>query len=135
MVPVATLELTKDNFKDTIENGGIVFIDWWAEWCGPCKAFAPVYQRVAAANPDITFAKIDTDKEQELATAFSIRSIPTLMIFRDGIPLFAQPGALPQESLEELVQKVKALDMDEVRRSLAQQREAQQGPGGPGPST
>jgi len=132
---VATLELTKDNFKDTIENGGIVFIDWWAEWCGPCKAFAPVYQRVAAANPDITFAKIDTDKEQELATAFSIRSIPTLMIFRDGIPLFAQPGALPQESLEELVQKVKALDMDEVRRSLAQQREAQQGPGGPEPST
>jgi thioredoxin 1 len=135
MVPVATLELTKDNFKDTIEKGGIVFIDWWAEWCGPCKAFAPVYQRVAAANPDITFAKIDTDKEQELATAFSIRSIPTLMIFRDGIPLFAQPGALPQESLEELVQKVKALDMDEVRRSLAQQREAQQGPGGPEPST
>jgi thioredoxin 1 len=135
MVPVATLELTKDNFKDTIEKGGVVFIDWWAEWCGPCKAFAPVYQRVAAANPDITFAKIDTDKEQELATAFSIRSIPTLMIFRDGIPLFAQPGALPQESLEELVQKVKALDMDEVRRSLAQQREAQQGPGGPEPST
>ena len=132
---MATLELTKDNFKDTIEKGGIVFIDWWAEWCGPCKAFAPVYQRVAAANPDITFAKIDTDKEQELATAFSIRSIPTLMIFRDGIPLFAQPGALPQESLEELVQKVKALDMDEVRRSLAQQREAQQGPGGPEPST
>ena len=132
---MATLELTKDNFKDTIEKGGIVFIDWWAEWCGPCKAFAPVYERVAAANPDITFAKIDTDKEQELATAFSIRSIPTLMIFRDGIPLFAQPGALPQESLEELVQKVKALDMDEVRRSLAQQREAQQGPGGPEPST
>ena len=130
---MATLELTKDNFKDTIEKGGIVFIDWWAEWCGPCKVFAPVYERVAEANPDITFAKVDTDKEQELAAAFGIRSIPTLMIFREGIPLFAQPGALPQEALEELVQKVEALDMDEVRRSIAQQS-SQQGPG-PGPST
>ena len=129
---MATLELTKDNFKDTIENGGIVFIDWWAEWCGPCKVFAPVYERVAEANPDVTFAKVDTDKEQELAAAFGIRSIPTLMIFRDGIPLFAQPGALPQEALEELVQKVKALDMDEVRRSIAEQQSAEQGPG---PST
>jgi thioredoxin 1 len=126
---VATLALTKDRFKDTIENGSIVFIDWWAEWCGPCTAFAPVYERVADANPDITFAKIDTDKEQELAAAFGIRSIPTLMIFRDGIPLFAQPGALPQEALDELVQKVRALDMDEVRRSISEQQAAQ----GPGP--
>jgi thioredoxin 1 len=125
---VATLALTKENFKDTIEKGGIVFIDWWAEWCGPCKAFAPVYERVAEANPDMTFAKIDTDKEQELAAAFGIRSIPTLMIFREGIPLFAQPGALPQEALEELVQKIKALDMDEVRRSIAEQQATQQGP-------
>ena len=131
---MATLALTKDNFKDAIEEGGIVFIDWWAEWCGPCKAFAPVYERVAEENPDITFAKIDTDKEQELAAAFGIRSIPTLMIFRDGIPLFAQPGALPQEALEELVQKVEALDMDEVRRSITEQQTAQQGPG-PEPST
>ena len=131
---MATLALTKDNFKDAIEKGGIVFIDWWAEWCGPCKAFAPVYERVAEENPDITFAKIDTDKEQELAAAFGIRSIPTLMIFRDGIPLFAQPGALPQEALEELVQKVEALDMDEVRRSITEQQTAQQGPG-PEPST
>ena len=131
---MATLALTKDNFKDAIEKGGMAFIDWWAEWCGPCKAFAPVYERVAEENPDITFAKIDTDKEQELAAAFGIRSIPTLMIFRDGIPLFAQPGALLQEALEELVQKVKALDMDEVRRSIAEQQTAQQGPG-PEPST
>src|ERR1700704_4838568 len=129
--PVATLALTKDNFKDTIEKGGIVFIDWWADWCGPCKAFAPVYEKVAEANPDITFAKIDTDKEQELAAAFGIRSIPTLMIFREGIPLFAQPGALPQQALEELVPKVRALDMAEVRRSIAEQQPAQ----GPGPST
>ena len=113
---MATLALTKDNFKDAIERGGMVFIDWWAEWCGPCKAFAPVYERVAEENPDITFAKIDTDKEQELAAAFGIRSIPTLMIFRDGILLFSQP------------------DMDEVRRSIAEQQTAQQGPG-PEPST
>ena len=122
---MATLALTKDNFKDTIEKGGIVFIDWWADWCGPCKAFAPVYEKMAEANPDIKFAKIDTDKEQELAAAFGIRSIPTLMIFRDGIPLFAQPGALPQQALEELVQKVRALDMDEVRRAIAEQQTAQ----------
>ena len=127
---MATLALTKDDFKDTIEKGGIVFIDWWAGWCGPCRAFAPVYERAAEANPDIAFAKIDTDKEQELAAAFGIRSIPTLMIFRDGIPLFAQPGALPQEALDELVQKVRAVDMDEVRRSIAEQQAAQDpGPG------
>ena len=129
---MATLTLTKDNFKETIEKGGIVFIDWWADWCGPCKAFAPVYEKVAEANPDVTFAKIDTDAEQELAAAFGIRSIPTLMIFRDGIPLFAQPGALPQPALEELVQKVRALDMDEVRRSFAEQQA--QG-ASPGPAT
>ena len=122
---MATRALTKDDFKDAVEKGGIVFIDWWADWCGPCKAFAPVYERVAEANPDITFAKIDTDQEQELAAAFNIRSIPTLMIFRDGIPLFAQPGALPQQAVEELVQKVRALDMDEVRKAVAQEQTAQ----------
>ena len=121
---MATLALTKENFKDALEKGGIVFVDWWAEWCGPCRAFAPVYDRVAEANPDVTFAKIDTDREQELASAFGIRSIPTLMIFRDGIPLFAQPGALPQDALEELLQKVRALDMNEVRNAFA---EAQKG--------
>jgi len=122
---VATRALTKDDFKDAVQKGGIVLIDWWADWCGPCKAFAPVYERVAEANPDVTFAKIDTDQEQELAAAFGIRSIPTLMIFRDGVPLFAQPGALPQEALEELVQKARALDMDEVRSA---QDQAARGP-------
>ena len=124
--PVATRALSKDDFKGAVEKPGIVFLDWWAEWCGPCKAFAPVYERVAEANPDITFAKIDTDREQELAAAFNIRSIPTLMIFRDGIPLFAQPGALPQQAVEELVQKVRALDMDEVRKAVTQEQAAQE---------
>jgi len=119
---MATLPLTTDDFKTTVEKGGILLIDWWAEWCGPCRAFAPVYEKVSGDNPDITFAKIDTEKEQQLAAAFGIRSIPTLMIFRDGVPLFAQPGALPQSDLEELVRKVRALDMDEVRRVLAERQ-------------
>src|SRR5919201_4949220 len=116
---MATLALTTDKFKETIEKPGIVFIDWWAEWCGPCRTFAPIYDKVSEDNPDVTFAKVDTDKEQQLAAAFAIRAIPTLMIFRDGVPLFAQPGALPQSDLEELVRKVRALDMEEVRRTIA----------------
>jgi len=119
---MSTQALTGEDFKSAVEKGGILFIDWWAEWCGPCKAFAPVYEKVAEENPDITFAKVDTDKEQQLAAAFGIRSIPTLMIFRDGVPLFAQPGALPESDLEELVRKVRALDMDEVRRVLAERQ-------------
>ena len=119
---MATLPLTTDDFKTTVEKGGILLIDWWAEWCGPCRAFAPVYEKVSGDNPDITFAKIDTEKEQQLAAALGIRSIPTLMIFRDGVPLFAQPGALPQSDLEELVRKVRALDMDEVRRVVAERQ-------------
>jgi thioredoxin 1 len=117
---MATVALTTDKFKDAIEKAGIVLIDWWADWCGPCRAFAPVYEKVSEDNPDVTFAKIDTEQEQQLAAAFGIRSIPTLMIFRDGVPLFAQPGALLQSDLEELLRKVRALDMEEVRRALAQ---------------
>jgi thioredoxin 1 len=116
---MATVALGMESFKGTIEKTGIVFIDWWATWCGPCRAFAPTYERVAEANPDITFAKIDTDAEQQLAGAFQIQSIPTLMIFRDGIPLFAQAGALPQAALEDLIQKVRALDMEKVRAEVA----------------
>jgi thioredoxin 1 len=122
---MATVALTSDDFKQAVEKGGILFIDWWAEWCGPCRAFAPIYEKVSAENPDIAFAKIDTDKEQQLAAAFQIRSIPTLMIFRDGVPLFAQPGALPQSDLEELVRKVRALDMDEVRRVIADRQSSE----------
>ena len=119
---MGVLTITKDDFQDTIRKGGIVLIDWWAPWCGPCRAFAPAYERVAEANPDVAFAKINTDEEQELAGAFNIRSIPTLMIFRDGILLFAQPGALPQNALEDLVKKARELDMEKVRAEIAKQQ-------------
>jgi thioredoxin 1 len=118
---MATVALTKDTFKDAVEKGGILLVDWWAEWCGPCRAFAPLYDRVAEKHPDAVFAKIDTDAEQELAAAFQIRSIPTLMIFRDRVLLFAQAGSLPEPVLDELLGKVAALDMDEVRRQAAAQ--------------
>src|SRR2546425_8161344 len=116
------VKVTKENFQQTVENGGTVLIDWWAPWCGPCRAFAPVYEKVAEANPDVAFAKINTDEEQELAASFNIRSIPTLMIFRDKVLLFAQPGALSQNVLEELVRKVRELDMEQVRAGIAKQQ-------------
>src|SRR6266481_5315655 len=111
----------KEDFQQTVAKGGILFIDWWAPWCGPCRAFAPVYEKVAGDKPDATFAKINTDEEQELAAAFNIRSIPTLMIFRDKVLLFAQPGALPQNVLEEIVKKARELDMEKVRAEVAKQ--------------
>src|SRR5256885_7352167 len=121
---MATQNLTKDAFQQAVEKDGIVLVDWWAAWCGPCRAFGPVFERVSEKHPDAVFAKVDTEGEQELSAAFGIRSIPTLMIFRDQILLYAEPGALPEEALEELLGKVKALDMDDVRRRIAERENA-----------
>ncbi|MBU8900266.1 thiol reductase thioredoxin [Corallococcus sp. H22C18031201] len=118
---MATVEITKENFKETVSKG-IVFLDWWAAWCGPCRAFAPTFESVSGVHPDIVFGKIDTDAQPELSGAFEIRSIPTLMAFRDGILLFEQPGALPAAALDDLIRQVRALDMEEVRREMAERR-------------
>ncbi len=121
---MATRNLTTQDFNDTIEGNGIVLVDFWAAWCGPCRAFAPVYDELSAQHPDIVFAKVDTEAEPELAQAFQIMSIPTLMAFRDQVLLYAQPGALPRQALAEIISQVEALDMDEVRRQIAEQEAA-----------
>ncbi|MFF2496266.1 thioredoxin [Agromyces sp. NPDC058064] len=118
---MATVALTLENFEKTILEGGTVFVDFWAEWCGPCRQFAPNYEAASEANPDFTFAKVDTEDQQQLAAAMNITSIPTIMAFKDGIGVFAQAGALPRPMLDELVSQVRALDMDEVRAQLAAQ--------------
>lgn len=115
---MTTREITRANLEETITGGGIVLLDFWAEWCGPCRAFAPVFEQAAAAHEDIVFGKVDTEAEGELAAAFQITSVPTVMAFRDGINLFAQPGALSAAQLEQLIQAVRDLDMDDVRARL-----------------
>lgn len=116
------MEVTKDNFSEVIENNDIVIVDFWAPWCGPCQSFAPIFEKAAGENPDAAFVKINTEQEQELAAHFQIRSIPTLMVFREQVMIFAQPGVLPESALADLVAKVKELDMDQVRKEIAEQQ-------------
>ena len=115
------LEVTKENFAEVIENNDIIIVDFWAPWCGPCRSFAPIFEKVAEANPDAAFVKVNTEQEQELAAHFQIRSIPTLMVFRENILIFSQAGMLPEESLTQLLADVKALDMEKVRQEIAEQ--------------
>lgn len=122
---MATVEISKDTLQSTITNNDIVIIDFWATWCGPCKSFAPIYEKVSEQFSDIVFAKVNTEEEQELAASFQIRSIPTLMIFREQIVIFSQAGMLPEKALIDLIGKVKELDMDIVKREVAEQQAKQ----------
>ena len=121
---MAVVELTKENFEQVVTSNSTVIVDYWAPWCGPCRGFAPVFEKVAEKNPDVVFAKVNTDEEQEIAQHFQIRSIPTLMVFRDQIIVFSQPGAMPQGAFEQVVEKAKSIDMEEVRKQIAARESA-----------
>ena len=123
---MATVNLTNETFSDTVNDNDIVIIDFWAEWCGPCKNFAPIYEEVSEKHEDIVFAKVNTEEEQELGASFQIRSIPTLMIFREKVILYSQPGMMAGPQLDELIEKVKQLDMDKVRAEIAEQEKQKQ---------
>lgn len=119
---MATIEITKDNFEETILNNDMVIVDFWAPWCGPCKSFAPTYEAISEKFPGIVFAKVNTEVEQELAGYFQIRSIPTLMVFREKVILFSQPGAMPGSGLEDLISQIQAVDMVQVHREIAEEQ-------------
>jgi len=125
---MATVNLTMENFEETVLSDGITLVDFWAEWCGPCKMFGPIFEESSDENPDVTFAKVDTEAEQQLAGSLQIMSIPTLMIFRDGVQLFSQAGALPKNALDDLLRQVRELDMDAVRAEIEKQKSDESAP-------
>jgi len=118
---MATVTLTKENFEDVLGGGRMVLVDFWASWCGPCRFFAPVFEKVSDGHPDVVFGKVDTEAEPELAAAFGISSIPTLMVVRDQVVLYQQAGALPEQALEQLIEQAQRIDMDEIRKQVAAQ--------------